>query len=104
LVRFEQRPALLRCSGDEDRTTQSLRRRALSQALSAPTDLTVDLSELGFADTSLMLDLMMVASRLRQAGRAMRLYGAQPQIQRLIELVGLHRLAGVTVVASAGAL
>ncbi len=103
MVRFEKRPALLRCSGDEDRTTQSLRRRALSQALSAPTDLTVDLSELGFADTSLMLDLMMVASRLRQAGRAMRLYGAQPQIQRLIELVGLHRLAGVTVVAPAGA-
>jgi len=104
VVRFEKRPALLRCSGDEDRTTQSLRRQALSQALSAPTDLTVDLSELGFADTSLMLDLMMVASRLRQAGRAMRLYGAQPQIQRLIELVGLHRLAGVTVVAPAGAL
>ncbi len=104
MVRFEKRPALLRCSGDEDRTTQSLRRQALSQALSAPTDLTVDLSELGFADTSLMLDLMMVASRLRQAGRAMRLYGAQPQIQRLIELVGLHRLAGVTVVAPAGAL
>jgi anti-anti-sigma factor len=104
LVRFEQRPALLRCSGDEDRTTQSLRRQALSQALSAPTDLTVDLSDLGFADTSLMLDLMMVAGRLRQAGRAMRLCGAQPQIQRLIELVGLHRLAGVTVVAPAGAL
>lgn len=103
LVRFENCPALLSCSGDEDRTTQSLRRRALSQALAAPTDLTVDLSDLGFADTSLMLDLMMVAARLRQAGRGMRLHGAQPQIQRLIELVGLHRLPGVVVVAPAGA-
>ena len=104
MVRFEKRPALLRCSGDEDRTTQSLRRQAMSQALAAPTDITVDLSDLGFADTSLMLDLMMVASRLRQAGRAMRLHGAQPQIQRLIELVGLHRLPGVIIVAPAGAL
>lgn len=44
-----------------------------------------------------MLDLMMVARRLRKAGRRMRLYGAQPQIDRLIELVGLDRLPGVIV-------
>jgi anti-anti-sigma regulatory factor len=43
-----------------------------------------------------MVDLAMVARRLRQAGSCMRLRGAQPQIQRLIELVGLDRLPGVS--------
>jgi anti-anti-sigma regulatory factor len=42
-----------------------------------------------------MVDLAMVAQRLRQAGGNLRLRGAQPQIQRLIELVGLHRLPNV---------
>lgn len=56
----------------------------------------MDLSDLVFADASLMLDLAMVARRLRQAGRRLRLQGAQPQIHRLIEIVGLDRLAGVT--------
>jgi anti-anti-sigma factor len=86
---------MLTCSGDEDRTTQSLRRTALSRALAAERDLLVDLSELSFADASLMVDLAMVARRLRQAGSCMRLQGAQPQIQRLIEIVGLSRLPGV---------
>jgi len=57
----------------------------------------VDLSELSFADPSLMLDLAMLARRLRARGRAVRLCGAQPQIRTLIELVGLHRVAGVRV-------
>jgi anti-anti-sigma regulatory factor len=43
-----------------------------------------------------MVDLAMVARRLRQAGSLMTLRGAQPQIQRLIELVGLDRLPGVS--------
>ena len=55
----------------------------------------VDLSELVFADTSLMLDFAMLARRLRAQDRAIRLRGAQPQIRTLIEIVGLHRLPGV---------
>ena len=55
----------------------------------------VDLSELVFADASLMVDLAMLARRLRAHGRAILLCGAQPQIRTLIELVGLHRLPGV---------
>jgi anti-anti-sigma regulatory factor len=43
-----------------------------------------------------MLDLAMVAQRLRKSGRRMLLAGAQPQIQRLIELVGLDKLPGVS--------
>jgi anti-anti-sigma regulatory factor len=55
----------------------------------------VDLSELGFADISLMLDLAVLARRLRRGGRAIRLHGAQPQIRTLIEMVGIDRLPGV---------
>jgi anti-anti-sigma factor len=97
IVSFSEEPPVLRCSGDEDRTTQSLRRRALSRALQVKADLVVDLTELHFADASLMVDLAMIARRLRKAERGMRVCGAQPHIQRLIEMVGLHRLPGVTV-------
>ena len=57
----------------------------------------MDLSELSFADASLMVDLAMVARRLRKAGRQMRMSGASPTIHTLIEMVGLHRLQGVDV-------
>jgi hypothetical protein len=48
-----------------------------------------------FADTSLMLDLAMLARRIRIRDAAILLRGAQPQILTLIEMVGLHRLPGV---------
>ena len=88
---------MLFCSGDEDRSTQSLRRPALSKALYAGGTLLVDLQELVFADPSLMVDIAMVARRVRHAGGQVLIRGAQPQILRLIEIVGLHRLPGVTV-------
>jgi len=93
---------VLHISGDEDRSTQSIRRRPLSRALcSARSDLTVDLSQLSFADSSLMLDLAMLARRLRKAGRTLVLAGPPPHIRRLIELVGLDRIDGVLVAAPA---
>ena len=55
----------------------------------------VDLSELGFADISLMVDLVLLARRLRAGGRSVMLRGAQPQIRALIESFGIHRLAGI---------
>jgi anti-anti-sigma regulatory factor len=57
---------------------------------------TVDLSDLGFADVTLMIDLALLARRLRARGRAMMLRGAQPQVRRMIEALGIHRLPGVT--------
>jgi anti-anti-sigma regulatory factor len=63
----------------------------------------VDLEELGFADASLMLDLAMLARRLRHRGRKILLRGAQPQIVTLIELTGLHRLDGVRMLNPAAA-
>jgi anti-anti-sigma factor len=67
----------------------------MTRAIRAQTDVIVDLSELAFADASLMLDLAMLARRLRAHGRAICLCGAQPQIRTLIEIVGLHKLPGV---------
>jgi anti-anti-sigma factor len=95
IVSFSEHPPVIRCAGDEDRSTQSLRRPALSRALHAGGTVLVDLHELVFADPSLMVDLAMVARRLRQSEGRLHIRGAQPQIQRLIELVGLHRLPNV---------
>ncbi len=97
IVSYVENPPVLRCCGDEDRSTQSRRRQALSQAISAPADVLVDLSGLAFADPSLMLDFAMLARRLRKAGRQLLLQGAQPDISALIEYVGLHRLSGVQI-------
>jgi anti-anti-sigma regulatory factor len=65
---------------------------------------TVDLSGLVFADTSLMLDLLMVARRLRKHGNQLVMHSAQPQIRRLIELVGMLRIPGVVLYERAPAL
>lgn len=67
----------------------------MMRAIQARRDVVVDLSELAFADSSLMVDLALLARRLRVTGAAIRLSGAQPQVMRVIELVGLHRLPGV---------
>ena len=81
--------------GDEDRNTSGSRRRPLSVALMATRDVIVDLSELRFADVSLMVDLACLAQRLRAHGRTLWLSGAQPNIRRLIEAVGLDHLPAV---------
>jgi anti-anti-sigma factor len=97
IIDFDEQLAVLRCWGDEDRGTQGRRRHAVTRALSSRADVVVDLGALSFADTTLMLDLVMLARRLRRHGRALRLRCPQPQIERLIELVGLHRLEGVII-------
>jgi anti-anti-sigma regulatory factor len=79
--------------------TSALRRRALSAALGAQSDVCVDLSELRFADPSLMIDLAVLAQRLRAEGRSVRLRGPQPQVRKLIELIGLDRQPAVAVEA-----
>ena len=65
----------------------------------AQADVIVDLSDLRFADTSLMVDLALLARRLRSHGRAVRLRGPQPQIQTLIELLGIDSLPGIELVS-----
>jgi anti-anti-sigma regulatory factor len=103
IIVFDEQRAVLWCSGDEDRCTQGHRRGAFARALRAPADVAVDMGELCFADPSLMLDLAMLARRLRHRGRQVLIRGAQPQIATLIERTGLHRLEGVCVLAPAAA-
>ena len=79
--------------------TSGRRRRPLSAALRATRDVIVDLSELNFADPSLMIDLAVLAQRLRAEGRTLFLRQPQPHVRKLIELVGLHRLPSVRLVA-----
>ncbi len=76
----------------------------MARAIRSAADVTVDLSELVFADASLMLDLAMVARRLRHHGCEISLCGARPQIRALIEVTGLHRLPGVSLDPPAWAL
>ena len=94
---------MLRCRGDEDRVTQARRRPALARAFRAQGDVVVDMSELAFADVSLMVDLAMLARRMHRKGRAVRLRGAQPLIRLQIERAGLHRLSGVRIESTAQA-
>ena len=60
----------------------------------------VDLSELRFADPSFMIDLAVLAQRLRAQGRAVMLMAPQPQIRRLIGMVGLDRQPAVALEGS----
>jgi anti-anti-sigma regulatory factor len=71
----------------------------LSTALAATRDVIVDLTELRFADPSLMIDLACLAQRLRAHERELWISGAQPNIRTLIETVGLHRLPAVRLAA-----
>jgi anti-anti-sigma factor len=97
IVHFDEQLAILRMAGDEDRMTSGRRRRPLSAAMKATRDVIVDLSDLRFADPSVMIDLACLAQRLRAQGRTLWLSGAQPNILKLIETVGLHRLPAVRV-------
>jgi anti-anti-sigma factor len=99
IVSFDEKTAVLVVMGEEDRLTSGRRRRAISLAIKAGRDVVVDLRELSFADSSLMLDLAVLARRLRLQGRELLIHGPQPQVQKLIELMGVHRLPAVAVMA-----
>jgi anti-anti-sigma factor len=98
IVSFDEQLGVLRVSGDEDRATSGGRRRPISAALKATRDVIVDLSELDFADSSLMIDLAVLAQRLRARGRSLALCAPKPHVRQLIELFGLDRLPSVSVV------
>jgi anti-anti-sigma factor len=98
IVSFDEQIGVLRVTGDEDRSTSGRRRRPFSAAIKATRDVIVDLSELDFADSSLMIDLAVLAQRLRAHGLTLSLRHPQPHVRQLIELVGLHRLPSVLVI------
>jgi len=63
----------------------------------------VDLSELSFTDPTLMLDLAVLARRLRACGGGIELRGAQPQVRMVIQIAGLQRIHGVLLEGPAAA-
>ena len=65
------------------------------RALRSQTNVVVDLTELAFADSSVMLDLAVLARRLRAREREILVRGAQPQVMALIKQVGLHRMPAI---------
>ena len=73
-------------------------------ALAATRDVIVDLTDLEFADPSLMIDLACLAQRLRSREYTLWLSAAQPNVRRLIETVGLDRLPAVRFMAGQPAL
>jgi anti-anti-sigma regulatory factor len=73
-------------------------------ALKSTRDVIVDLSDLRFADASLLVDLACLAQRLRAQGRTLWLSGAQPNIRTMIETMGLHRMPAVRLVGTQPAL
>jgi anti-anti-sigma regulatory factor len=87
----------LRCSGDEDRATQPFRRPALARAIKAQGDVAVELAELEWADASLLLDLVMLARRLRAEGRTLVLRDPQAPVAALLALGRLDRMPAVRV-------
>ena len=68
----------------------------MSAAITHDSDVVADLSELEFADSSVMVDLALLATRLRAEGRKLLLRGPQPHIEALIDMVGLARLPAVS--------
>ena len=67
----------------------------MTRAIRAQTDVLIDLTDLAFADASVMLDLAVLARRLRAKGGEILVRGAQPQVMAVIKHVGLHRLPAV---------
>lgn len=98
MVSFDQQLGILRVTGDEDASTVSRRRPPLSTALRATRDVVVDLSGLRFADSTLILDLAVLAQRLRKGGAILQLHTPQPQVRFLIERMGLDRQPAVQLV------
>ena len=76
----------------------------MSVALAASRDVIVDLTELRFADSSVMIDLACLAQRLRARERTLWLSAAQPNVRQLILTMGLDRLPAVRFVSGEPAL
>jgi anti-sigma B factor antagonist len=59
------------------------------------TTLVVDLSEVTFIDSTAIGVLLAARERLRHAGGTLELVCAEPHVLRVLEIVGLARVAGV---------
>ncbi len=70
-------------------------------AVEADGDITLDLSGLGFIDSSGIHAIFQIAEGLGEE-RSLILRGARGEVARVLELVGAHRIPGVEILAGDG--
>ena len=93
---------VLMLAGETDMTTVAELSGALTaQLASGARHLTVDISGLGFADSSSIRALALTARALRERGGGMVLLRPQPAVARMLNLTSLDQM--VTVLPDAGA-
>ena len=99
----ESGPVLM-LSGEADLTTVAELRDALTaQLASGARHLTVDLSRLRFADSSVIRALVLAGRTLRGRGGGLELAQPQPAVARALSLLGVDQAIEVRDGTSAGA-
>lgn len=84
-------------SGELDMKVADKFRRALDAGLNRypESDLLLDLSGVGFIDSSGLGVILGRYKRVIKEGRVIAICGAQPQVQRILELSGIMKIIGV---------
>src|SRR6266542_6152610 len=97
-IRME-RPRGFRVAGEVDMSNEGALSRVLAREAASEGDLTLDLSELVFIDSSGVRAILRTAGEL--AGRGpLLLVGVRPAIRRTFEIMGVDRAPGVVLEAA----
>jgi len=84
--------AVLTLVGELDMAAAAAVRSALTEAVGAGDDVVVDLTELGFIDSSGLAALLAAHKAATQAGRSVTLRGVQGNVKRTIAIAGLSEV------------
>ena len=85
--------------GELDVATAADLRAGLLEAMAVTNEIVVDLSELGFIDSTGIGVLVGAAKRLTAEGGEIRLQGVRPPTMRVFEVTGVDRLIDIEPVA-----
>src|SRR5204862_8343685 len=89
-----ERPRGFRVAGEVDMSNEGALSRLLAREAAVGGDLTLDLSELAFIDSSGVRALLQVARNLDGRGRLV-MTGMRPAVRRMFDLMGVGRAPGV---------
>lgn len=93
LATLDRGKAIVTVSGELDLSTAPELSRSLTEILDQhPDDLTVDLANLRFIDSSGLALLAYTSKSLRGHNGTLHLVGATPPVRRVLEIVGLDAL------------
>jgi anti-sigma B factor antagonist len=82
---------VVKLSGEADLTTLAQLKSTLTQIPTGARLLTVDLSELRFADSAAIATLVRTARTLRERGAQLELMHPQPAVARILSLTGVDQ-------------